>query len=143
MAEKIFIGRVRDNSKLKTVAGQPLYISKHEWSCGWYWSFGSIGNKSLYTGLNSLGIAAASEIFDSCPFSDAEWYCILDLYKQAYALQMAADIYQHGGLVTVNKDISGIIQNKERADLLNMDLIIVLDKAWELLKGNHGVTEIN
>jgi hypothetical protein len=53
------------------------------------------------------------------------------LFKQAYALKAAAEVYVHGGHQTTEAGVTDLIKSAEKAAQLNADLKVVLDKAWE------------
>ena len=73
-------------------------------------------------------------IFDrGSPITQDQWWIIRDLFKQAYALQKAAGVYQYGGHQTHNPGITDCIKNLEMAALINKDLEIVLNKVWDFL----------
>lgn len=133
--EKIFLGTVKKDFDSGMIAGKRLYIDKHNWDCGWYWGFGYIGNSRLYTHFdgNLLYKLQIVDIFIRPRYTQGQWYAIQDLFKQAYALDKAAMVYQVGGNITGDRDIAGLILNKEMADKLNADLKIILDKAWSIL----------
>lgn len=62
-----------------------------------------------------------------------QWWIIRDLFKQAYALKEAAEVYQYGGHQTSKPGITDCIKNLEMAALINKDLEIILDKVWDFL----------
>ena len=134
---KVLLGRVKQG--VGTYAdGENLYLSKHNWDCGWYWGFGYIGNSRSHFHFESLFYIngkhpTASELFEESVFTDKDWWVIRDLFKQAYGLQAAAEVYRHGGWQTTEKGITDIIQNSEKARVLNEDLKKVLDAVWALI----------
>ena len=74
------------------------------------------------------------KIFDKgTSITQDQWWIIRDLFKQAYALQKAAEVYQYGGHQTLNPGITDCIKNLEMAALINKDLKTVLDKVWDFL----------
>ena len=75
-----------------------------------------------------------NKIFDKgTPITQSQWWIIRDLFKQAYALQKAAEVYQYGGHQTTKPGITDCIKNLEMAALINKDLKIVLNKVWDFL----------
>ena len=128
MKDKVYLGNTTEYGK--------LYLSKHSWDCGWYWGFGYIGNSRLHMHIDSL-IGTESnvdKIFDKgTPITQSQWWIIRDLFKQAYALQKAAEVYQYGGHQTTKPGITDGIKNLEMAALINKDLKIVLNKVWDFL----------
>lgn len=135
MTTKILLGRL--NNGLGTPAdGEDVYLSKHQWDCGWYWGFGYLGNNRCYFHFDSLFVInrrnpLASELFFSTHISDKEWWVIRDLFKQAYALVAAAEVYRFGGRQTSLPGVTDILKNSEMAATINADLQKVLDLVWD------------
>ena len=128
MKDKVYLGNTTEYGK--------LYLSKHSWSCGWYWSFGYIGNSRHHMHIDSIigAECAVRNIFDKgTPITQNQWWVVRDLFKQAYALQGAAEIYQYGGHQTSTLGLTDCIKNLEMAALINKDLEIVLDKVWDFI----------
>ena len=82
-----------------------------------------------------IGAACAvRNIFDKgIPITQNQRWVVRDLFKQAYALKDAAEIYQYGGHQTTRPGITDCIKNLEMAALINKDLETVLDKVWDFL----------
>ena len=75
-----------------------------------------------------------NKTFITSPLTQENWYIILDLFKQAYALKEAAEIYQYGGHISQRlKNVTDIITNQGHADLLNHDLKVLLDTTWDYI----------
>lgn len=136
MAEKILLGRLAKNAG--TFAdGENIYLSKHSWDCGWYWGFGYIGNSRCHFHMDNLmavrdagSTAVASDLFESTNITDSDWWVIRDLFKQAYALKDAAEVYQYGGHQSSRVGVTDLLKSSEKAAQLNADLSRVLDAAW-------------
>ena len=114
-----------------------LYLSKHSWDCGWYWGFGYIGNNGCHMHIDSL-IGAdynVDRVFDKgTSITQTQWWIIRDLFVQAYALKVAAEVYRSGGRqANTRPGITDCIKNLEMAALINKDLKTVLDKVWDFL----------
>lgn len=128
---KIHLGRLKSDAG--TYAdGENIYLTKHQWDCGWYWAFGYLGNKNCHFHFDSLleNHKYASEIFSDTNISDADWWVIRDFFKQAYALKAAAETYRYGGHQTTRQGITDILKSPEKAAILNADLEKVLDAVW-------------
>ena len=126
--DKIYLGNTTQYGR--------LYLSKHSWDCGWYWGFGYIGNNSCHLHIESLigGEYDVNKIFNKgTKIKPSQWWIIRDLFKQAYALKRAAEVYQCGGRQTTQPGITDCIKNEWTAKLLNEDLRIVLDKVWDFI----------
>ena len=126
--DKIYLGNTTEYGR--------LYLSKHSWDCGWYWGFGYIGNSRLHMHIDSLinGEYDVNKIFDgSTGITQDQWWIIRDLFRQAYALKAAAEVYQYGGHQTTRPGMTDCIKNLEMAARINKDLEIVLNKVWDFL----------
>lgn len=132
---RICLGTAKENCPIETISGQPLYLEKHSWDCGWYWGFGYIGNKNLHTHIDTTLLTNFnfSDIWEKTPFTDSQWWVILDLFKQAYALKHAAKTYRHGGYLTTQEGLTTVIQDKEKEKMLNTDCEKVLNTVWDYL----------
>ena len=75
-----------------------------------------------------------NKIFDKgTPMTQDQWWIIRDLFRQAYALKAAAEVYQHGGHQTTKPGMTDCIKNLEMAARINKDLETVLNKVWDFL----------
>ena len=136
---KIYLGVLKEN--VGTFAdGEAIYLSKHEWSCGWYWAFGYVGNAKCRFHFDSLlylkdGNGSvryeASQLFSECNISDKDWWVIRELFVQAYALKKAAEVYRCGGRQITKEGVTDLIRDDEMVFRLNADLKRVLDKIWD------------
>lgn len=141
---KILLGKAKADAGTFT-DGKNIWLEKHKWTCGWYWSFGHVGNKSnhksghfhfdslLYIkdGKGSFKYCA-SDLFESTNITDKEWWVIRDLFVQAYALRKAAEVYWYGGNQTTEVGVTDIIKSMKRAAQINADLAKVLDTVWDV-----------
>lgn len=145
MEEKIFIGTVNSDVNIPYIKGEKLYLTKHSWGCNWYWGFGYIGNKSLHTHFDNTFLnnhLTYSEIFykpihRDYYFKDSDWYVIKDLFIQAYSLQKTAEVYRYGGHQTIRENITDIIKNQDKANIINKDLELVLNTLWDFIITNR------
>ena len=131
--DKVYLGKV----KAGEYAGDDMYLSVHNWSCGWYWSFGWVGNRNLHTHFDGTFLKSglyASETFENPQYSDCVWWNIRDLFVQAYALQKAAEVYKYGGHQCGQKSIYGLIVDDPMRERLNKDLETVLNTLWSILE---------
>ncbi len=137
MTNRVRLGIVKRD--LQSVgSGETIYISKHSWDCGWYWSFGYLSNKNCHFHLNSLWsvnnqLLMSADIFSDTNITEKEWWVIRDLYMQAYALKEAAAVYQYGGHQTCLTGVTDMLKNQAMADQLNKDLEKLLDTAWDFV----------
>lgn len=152
MPDKIYLGKVKKEIPFTqpyksvhniSILGEPLYFEEHSWDCGWYWGFGYIGNKNLHTHASVFAEKLiwnhANDVFENTDtsvgaiYNDKVFWVFKDLLRQAYDLRKAAEVYRHGGFCTSLKGVTDIIKNKEKEEMINADLEIVLDKLWESL----------
>ena len=115
---------------------QPIYLTKHEWSCDWFWGFGWLGNKNLHFHMETFLIAgpdlycAIDTFLPETKITQSEWWVILDLFKQAYALGHCAEVYRFGGYLKTRKGVTDVIHDLDKAKALNADLEKLLDHIW-------------
>lgn len=138
---KIYLGVLKKDAG--TFAdGEAIYLEKHEWSCGWYWIFGWIGNAKCPFQFDSLlylkdGNGSvryeASQLFSKCNVSDKDWWVIRELFVQAYTLKKAAEVYRSGGHQITIEGVTDLIRADEMVFRLNNDLKRVLDKVWDVV----------
>lgn len=129
--------RLMERIRLGTTLEDGLvYLDKHSWDCGWYWSFGYVGNSLYHFHIESLiqSVYEVDKIFMHTDIQQDQWWVIRDLFVQAYALQRAAEVYQFGGHQTHQAGVTDIINNRDMADKLNADLERVLDTVWTYMK---------
>ena len=132
MSERIYLGKAKDTTTFEMVAGEKLWVEKHNWDCEWYWGFGYIGNRNLHCHFEQF----CNEPFDfhatweTTPFTENELWVILDCFIQAYALKRAAEVYYYGG-----NCINSAYRNIDKAggEVLNKDLKNLLDWVWNFM----------
>lgn len=115
---------------------EPIYLTKHQWDCGWYWSFGYLGNKNCHLHFSSYLEGAKYDIGDHLKGSNItqnEWWLIRDLFVQAYALKKAAEVYRFGGHQSTCKGVTDVISDLEMCKRLNADLEKVLNVLWDFV----------
>lgn len=132
MTERILLGFNQHN--------EAVYMEKHSWDCDWYWGFGQLTTKTSYTSFKYVAMRHdlhgdrwpdISHTLKQTNITQDEWWIFLDLFKQAYALQAAAEVYRYGGHISGRVDITYLLRNKDKEASLNADLKKVLDLIWE------------
>ena len=118
---------------------ESIFLTKHQWDCGWYWGFGYIGNHNHHFHIDSLisSETDVSKIFTQTTISQSAWWIIRDLFIQAYALKAAAAVYSYGGYQTTKVGITDLIKSSDMEKKTNADLQIVLDRVWDFCM-EHG-----
>jgi hypothetical protein len=126
MATKILLGKIDKET---------VYLTKHQWDCDWYWGFGYIGNSNHHFHIESLieGETDVNKIFDQTWLTQTAWWILRDLFIQAYGLKKAAEIYRHGGHQMKVAGLTDVLQLQDKADIINADLGILLDKTWDFI----------
>lgn len=136
---KILLGKMKSDAGT-SADGENVWLTKHEWQCGWYWGFGYLGNKNCHFHFDSLLYIkdgkgsvkyCASDLFESTNISDKEWWVMRDLFVQAYALQKAAEVYRNGGHQSTLAGVTDLIKDADIAKRLNADLEKVLNTLWD------------
>jgi hypothetical protein len=136
---KILLGKLKADAGT-SADGENVWLTKHEWSCNWYWSFGWVGNKNCHFHFDSLLCIkdgkgsvkyTASELFESTNISDKEWWVMRDLFVQSYALKKAAEVYRYGGHQSTVVGVTDLIRDDDMAKRLNADLEKTLNTLWD------------
>ena len=130
---KTFLGWNHDN--------QRIYLFAPQWACGWYWSFGNIGNSSLLTHIDCLkdrcnlydGIKKYFKDFKITDENDIWQFC--DLFVTFYQLRETAEVYHRGGSNysshPILKDV--IINEEERNRINNVILPNIFKEIYNIL----------
>ena len=123
--------------------GAKIYLSAPTWDCGWYWSFGYLGNyrehyhlsnyqaKDHYFKLADGSIKLVREKRNICmrdalledyklnPVLASNLWVFCELALTAYALKETAEVLNRGGSHMTKNPCDKIIQNKEEVDRIN------------------------
>ena len=135
---RVLLGRMKSDAGT-SADGENVYLTKHSWDCGWYWSLGYLGNNNCHFHFDSILHIKdsknnikhlASELFQTTNITDKEWWVIRDLFVQAYALKEAAAVYRHGGHQSALEGVTDIIRSPDMAKFINADLEKLLDVLW-------------
>lgn len=126
--DKIYLGKIEGYGN--------IYLFKHSWDCGWYWSIGYLGNDNCHFHMKNLIKDSEDNVhkaFTKTSITQKQWYVICDLFTQAYALKKTAETYRHGGHISSLIGVTNCIQNKEMEIKINSDLSKLLDVTWNYL----------
>jgi len=128
MKEKNFFGiRKDDESRIN--------ITSPTWDCGWYWSFGYLGNKNEHYHLSSYSDGRNISMYDAL-LADYELNPILlgnadkfgsfprlwefcELAKTAYTLKETAEVLGRGGSHYCTNPCKDIIINTAEVERIN------------------------
>lgn len=129
MEAKVLIGTDHNDEK--------IYLSKHSWDCNWYWGFGYLGNKNCHYHFESYldgRHTDINEVFKTTKISQAQWWKILELFKQAYNLKYAYETYYRGGAHYTSVKDMGINKDLEMAERIKTDMEKILNDVWEFIR---------
>ena len=143
-----------------TKDGTPIYISKPKFDCGWYWSFGYLGNKNMHYHLSAYqdkdqhfqtddGFKCFTEkrnknMFD-CLTEDytlttaikENLWTVCELALSIYTLKEAAEVLGRGGSHMTTNPCKDTIINTDEVTRLNEIVIPELCQTfWDLIGGN-------
>jgi hypothetical protein len=147
--EKVFFGvRKSDN--------QRIFMTKPSWACGWYWSFGYLGNHNEHYHLS--GYKSKTHLFKDekgayvhltenrnknmadCLLEDYE---LSEMIKEniwsfceqtltVYTLKAAYEVFNRGGSHMTTHPLQALIKNETTAETLAKDLLPqLLQKFWD------------
>jgi len=149
-SDRIFFGTNTDN--------ECIYITKPKFDCGWYWSFGYLGNKSQHYHLENYqskdhflkledgSFKSLTEKRNKCMYD-----CLLEDYKltdkikenlwvfcelslSIYALKETAEVLSRGGSHMTTNPCKDIIINEDEVKRLNEVVIPELCQTlWDLI----------
>ena len=130
------LGKVREDYYNASLAGRVIYLSKHSFDCGWYWGFGYIGNNHLHTHFSYIleRPQLVTDVFSDTSITEATWWNIQDLFKQAYILKEYAGLCRHNnGYIASSAACKILSLTSEDEKLTNERLELVLDTVWALI----------
>lgn len=128
---KIVFGKIK-----KT--GESIHLSLPTWDCGWYWSFGYLGNQNCCYHLDSYQSEAGFgehrniDMFDAlksdynlCPSlqEDNNLWKFCELSKTAYSLIEVAGIFNRGGSHYGPNPCAAALKNPEWVKHINEVLL--------------------
>jgi hypothetical protein len=142
--------------------GEHIYISKPTWDCGWYWSFGYLGNRNCHYHLEAYqskdhhlkladdaGYKYITEKRNKCmydclkadyalsPKIQENLWQFCELALTIYTLKEAAEVLGRGGSHMTTNLCKDILINPEETKRLNEKIIPELCQTfWNLIGGN-------
>ena len=109
----------------------PLYLTKHVYSCGWYWGFGYIGNLNLHIHFNYTFLNNGIDTNNTGLLIPSEWFMLCEYMVSAYTLSSAFELYNRGGSHIKSIDSLTFLEDKDNSIRINKDLEKVLDLCWD------------
>ena len=129
--------------KLKAT-GERIYITAPSWDCGWYWSFGYLGNVHCHYHLD--GVAKGRSLHDAllADYELAPWvhdniWAFCELAKTAYALKQTAEVLGRGGSHYTTNPCAEVIKNPDEVTRINTGVLPAVFKAIEELQPKVNV----
>lgn len=127
-----------------------IYISPPKWDCGWYWSFGYLGNNRRHYHLDSVVSESKKNMYDALiqHFNKAfifrtdieenayhnKLWTFCELASTAYTLKEAAEVLGRGGSHFTTNPLAELIMNKDEVTRINeIVLPAIFDKIGEIL----------
>lgn len=125
--------------KLKST-GELIYLSSPSFDCGWYWSFGYLGNNNCHYHLS--GVAGEGRNMRDALLSDYElapWVAenlweFCELAMTAYALKETAEVLGRGGSHFTTNPCCDLIKNPEEVTRINKVVLPAIFAAIEALE---------
>ena len=135
MGQYFFGTRKSDNVK--------VYITLPKWDCGWYWSFGYLGNKREHYHLSSYANGRNIDIHDALkndydlnPSIDKNLWEFCELALTAYSLKTTAEVLHRGGSQLTSNLCADIIKNPSEVERINKTVLpAIFEKIEEILSG--------
>lgn len=134
------------NGKDKILLGvnkssENIYIYKPTWDCGWYWSFGCLGNKNQHYHLSGYKNGRNINMYDALmgdydlteKIKNNLWvFCELAL--TIYSLKESAEVFGRGGSHMTNNPFASDIKNVGYTDHINNVLLPkIIQGFWDLI----------
>jgi len=148
--DKVFFG--------KNEHGERIYLQKPTWDCGWYWSFGYLGNKDCHYHLdgyqkkdhclkledgNYKHITEKRNIcmrdalladYELNPVIEENLWVFCELALSIYSLKETAEVLGRGGSHMTNNPCQSVIKNKTEVKRINEIVIPALcQELWDML----------
>jgi len=110
------------------VDDEVIYLSAPEWSCGWYWGFGYLGNKNTHYHLDGLNRTENIHLRDAILKHFGESFTVTDendvwtfteLVLTAYSLREAAEVLGRGGSHCTTNPVALTIKNEAETKRIN------------------------
>lgn len=148
--KKVFFG-------IRKSDGVKVYLTAPSWDCGWYWSFGYLGNRNEHYHLNGyqskihfLKLEDGShklltenrnkcmydcllEDYDLNPKIKENLWTFCELVRTAYSLKEAAEVFGRGGSHMTKNPCSETIKDTDMVEKINKVMLPAIFKEIEKL----------
>ena len=132
---KVFFGSFKGTN-------ERIYLSKPSWSCGWYWSFGYLGNDDCHYHLSNVSEGhnlnmydALMQDYDLAPAIQDNLWQFCELVKTIYTLKEVADIYHRGGSNFTVNPCKELLQDVAKCAEINEVILPALFNAIAAITG--------
>jgi len=132
---KVFFG-IHKESK------ERVFITKPTWDCGWYWSFGYLGNKDWYYHLKGYTNGRNINMYDALmadyelnPTIERNLWTFCELAETIYTLGESAEIFKRGGSHYTNNPCAELIKKPDWVDEINNVILPqTMQTLWDLIQ---------
>lgn len=129
--------------KLKET-GERIYITAPSWDCGWYWSFGYLGNAHCHYHLDGVAKGrclrdALLDDYELAPWVQDNIWTFCELAMTAYALKQTVEVLGHGGSHYSTNPCAEVIKNPDEVTRINTVVLPAVFGAIEKLQPKVGV----
>lgn len=111
-------------------SGETVYLTLPTWDCGWYWSFGYLGNRNWHYHLR--GFAEGRNIcmhdallsdYDLVPALASKLWLFCELAQTAYNLKTTAEVLGCGGSRQSTNPCADVIKNHVEVERINTEVL--------------------
>lgn len=121
---------------------EPIYLTKPQFDCGWYWAHGHIGNENYHSHLNHID--RNKNLYDAIknyltlqPKIKENLWQLCEIELTLYTLCAASEIFYRGGFYMCKNINYNSLKNKELYEKLAFDLIPTqCQSLWDIIGGN-------
>lgn len=106
--------------------GKSIYFTKPSFECGWYWSFGHLGNINCHYHLSSYANGrninmynALKADYDLNPKILENLWLFCELSQTIYNLKETAEVLHRGGSNYSNNPFKELIKNEDEVKRIN------------------------
>lgn len=116
-----------------------IYMDKPEWACGWYWQFGWLFGKDIFTHLKYLGEYGLHRniqtYFKEFVLSDKDLWTFCEIVSTIYTLKECAEVFHRGGRYYTDNPSKDLLIQLEWEKHINEVLIPTqIDELYKVLK---------
>lgn len=123
-----------------THEGDEIYIDRPQWSCEWYWSFGWLYGKDVFTHIKYIG---TSHLFNNIKqhftrtvfTTDKDLWVFCEISASIYTLKECAELFHRGGSHYMQNPCKELLTQHDWEHHINAVLIpSLIDEFYKVLK---------